>query len=768
MLSETPELEAFVTRVNEMIEERVIEDWDNLLDFIKDSFELLQKTEEQEEDVPYSVVDPDDQYLEYQEPTNEDWDRIIFPTISAYLRKDLFLKPFEIEEWIRRIDVKCKEKGPSAAVEMFNDTILQGATIPKEIVKFVSRKSFGQSDEPFYANNGPTGASLTLKKYMYTQLKDFQRNRSKGIEVKSYTDNFNWTVAFTRFDDSSNLGQGLMQLALIEEENDLSKGPNSSFLRPRHIFRSNKIEPSEIICEIRFPYDFPESAPLFRLITPFFINLTEGFFKSEIERFMFSQKSNHNGMQIETTESRLSDISITDMITSIRDSLVTKDPEIDLKSATFGNTTVSNAWYVLGAKAATNEYADVESTGRIYLPSSILSDVYSNSMVNMRASSSSSSPMIFEIYNPINDKRAYCGILEFTAPEGTMIAPSWVRASVGLAENQQVEVRRVALPMCTFIKIKSYLPDNLDKSFNIKAMLEWKLRDFMALSINQNLVFNERGHHFKFEVIEVRPGHQAAITDSDITLELITENDKPSLDNAEVEEEKQPEESTQGLTSGYVDDGVESKQCDSCLARIPLANFTLHSLTCRVSNFKCDKCGAVIQKSEKDKHDEEVHAIVPCKKCGKGVEKRFLNNHEMNECESRLVNCQYCEMTLPFSQVESHEASCGNITEVCEQCNARIMRKHRIGHMELGCDLSGRLNMDDKNQYVDLGNNNPPPMPPLGGNLTRSIFVCEKCQQPIEGFDELQVHYLTVHGDEEQNIADNETSEKDNNKTVIE
>lgn len=741
-----------------MIQEGKLSIWDDLLEHTKQHLLLHFEDKDSSQSIDNSdLIDltdshdemPEDSYIEYHEPTLEDWNTIIFPEIQAQLRKDRFLKSFEIEEWLRRIDVKSKEQGITAAIDMYQYDILLQAPIPVSIRKFVPRKVFHQGDEGFYTNNGPKGSKLYLKKYMYSQIKEIQATKLHGINLRSYTDNFNWTLNFHSFDGSSNLGETLTRLYLLDMDIDLTKDINAS-LRPfKNTYQSqNKIKP-EIVVEIKFPFDFPRSTPLIRIVSPSFVDFGEAALREEMIKFLNQMKESNDNLGLsDHDESLLSAISLKDMIVRLRNCFVTKNPETDLSSATFGNSTVNNAWYTLAACSPDDGYPDIEATGRMYLPSTILSDMYSNSVVNLAASGGNASPMIFEIYNPDNDKRAYGGILEFTAQEGTVVIPSWLRESIGLGDSSLVEVRRVVIPKCTFIKIKAYLPENMEKDFNVKAMLEWKLRDYMALTTGQILNFKERGYSFKFEVLEVKPGHYVAITDSDITVELITENEKEPLSAEPMDQEA--DNPTEVLTSGYADNSAETKQCDNCLSFIPVENYMIHTLTCRTTNYKCEKCGMIVKKSDHKNHENEYHSMVQCAKCGTDVERSKLSWHETNECCERSTKCRFCEMSLSHKELYTHEASCGNITEICEHCNARIMRKNKTGHLEIGCEMANKLASQDFDQPKTINNidNNR-------GGLTRSIFVCEKCQEPIEGFDELQVHYLTSHSEESDVIEAN-------------
>jgi hypothetical protein len=142
-----------------------------------------------------------------------------------------------------------------------------------------------------------------------------------------------------------------------------------------------------------------------------------------------------------------------------------------------------------------------------------------------------------------------------------------------------------------------------------------------------------------------------------------------------------------------------------------------------------------------------------------------MKNHLKQDCPERKVQCQYCEISISFKYVNdywffryvvpishravfpftrerfSHESACGSITEQCENCNRRITRREKFGHI---CDQPGSPSTPSASPF-----GGPAPAVNRYTGFGSETFVCEKCQAPCEGFDELQVHYLTTHADEE-------------------
>ena len=56
------------------------------------------------------------------------------------------------------------------------------------------------------------------------------------------------------------------------------------------------------------------------------------------------------------------------------------------------------------------------------------------------------------------------------------------------------------------------------------------------------------------------------------------------------------------------------------------------------------------------------------------------------------MNCQYCEITLPASDMEEHKESCGSRTEECDNCKRRILVKDLENHLAAGCQMPAKTN----------------------------------------------------------------------------
>lgn len=93
---------------------------------------------------------------------------------------------------------------------------------------------------------------------------------------------------------------------------------------------------------------------------------------------------------------------------------------------------------------------DIERGNKIMLPPTV-----AEILVRMHISY----PMLFQISNPQLDISTHCGVLEFTAEEGTCVIPFWVSArqmmqNLLLEEGGRVIIKNVKLNPGRFIKLQ--------------------------------------------------------------------------------------------------------------------------------------------------------------------------------------------------------------------------------------------------------------------------------------------------------------------------
>lgn len=144
-----------------------------------------------------------------------------------------------------------------------------------------------------------------------------------------------------------------------------------------------------------------------------------------------------------------------------------------------------------------------------------------------------------------------------------------------------------------------------------------------------------------------------------------------------VEKEEKP--APVGVSMGTMDttgqtEGVDYKVCDNCKRPIPMANYSMHTLTCARNNYLCPGCNMVVQKSKKEEHTNEFHALVYCE-CGQPVEKRLLQQHKETDCPRRTSTCEFCPLQMPYVEKFEHERKCGSQTVKCDTCGRYVQKR---------------------------------------------------------------------------------------------
>lgn len=241
--------------------------------------------------------------------------------------------------------------------------------------------------------------------------------------------------------------------------------------------------------------------------------------------------------------------------------------------------------------------------------------------------------------------RTFCGVAEFTAIEGKIIAaillkshlniflgslvmPKWMMDNLGVQNGDMVQVRRVSLPRGTFLRLLPHNASFLEHT-NPKALLEWVFPHYVALTPGDiiKISFDDKEH--TLQVLEVSPGRAVCLTDSDITVDFAPPLDAPDTPSKPIPIATTTTTTTTSTTSttsstppsgglalgtlaGNGIEGVDYQTCTNCFAPVPKDRFTTHSLSCPRINWYCDKCKKVVQRSQKDEHIATVHAPTPC------------------------------------------------------------------------------------------------------------------------------------------------------------
>jgi hypothetical protein len=77
----------------------------------------------------------------------------------------------------------------------------------------------------------------------------------------------------------------------------------------------------------------------------------------------------------------------------------------------------------------------------------------------------------------------------------------------------------------------------------------------------------------------------------------------------------------------------------------------MHCAFCTRNVWRCAQCDEVMARSEREAHEQEVHAEVACE-CGEVMQKRALKRHKAEACMLKQVACE------SFSDDVSPAAAC--------------------------------------------------------------------------------------------------------------
>jgi ubiquitin fusion degradation protein 1 len=113
----------------------------------------------------------------------------------------------------------------------------------------------------------------------------------------------------------------------------------------------------------------------------------------------------------------------------------------------------------------------------------------------------------------------HCGVLEFTAEEGTCYIPFWMMQNLLIEEGSVVTVTNVSLPKASFVKLQPQSVDFLEIS-NPRAVLEHALRNFSVVTKGDviQIPYNNKNYHF--ELKEVKPQDAACIIETDCNVDF--------------------------------------------------------------------------------------------------------------------------------------------------------------------------------------------------------------------------------------------------------
>lgn len=128
-------------------------------------------------------------------------------------------------------------------------------------------------------------------------------------------------------------------------------------------------------------------------------------------------------------------------------------------------------------------------------------------------------PMLFQLSNSMKGTLTHCGVLEFTAEEGSCFIPFWMMQNLLIEEGSVISVRNVSLPKAIFVKLQPQHVDFLEIT-NPRAVLEHALRNFSCVTKGDVICVPYNNKNYHFELKEVKPQDAACIIETDCNVDF--------------------------------------------------------------------------------------------------------------------------------------------------------------------------------------------------------------------------------------------------------
>jgi hypothetical protein len=539
-------------------------------------------------------------------------------------------------------------------------------------------------------------------------------------------------------------------------------GSESQLQKDLHA-HSNKFDTNctSIVLEMRFTDAFPNEPPLIRIVRPrleylsgrsnFYGMLYLDVLSDENWRW---EKGNNMHDLILKLHCQLSEVQL-DMRTGIP-----YDHSMAMKALQRMRTTNWNKLYPTCNRfsqsyiAYSSSYAkrclgmtnaEIEDGNRIILPMSAANKIFSSPFFT--------TPLMFQIQTS-HGTQLFCGVTEFTAPEGNVVLPQWMMKELFIKDGSQVTIRCVDLEKGSYCKLQPH-----SKQFytlkNHKAVLEHVLRKFTTLTEGTSIPVPYGKKIFLVEVVELKPESAVSIV-AEPYLELEIDF-VPALDFEDeqvVAAQQQP--ATRRLSCPQIapvpcEDGAKYSQCDNCKQHVPESNYFMHIRHCKHRVYHCTKCSNVVKHEEKEQHENEYHIDIVCDMCGISVEAYLIDDHMDSECLERILFCQYCEFPIAARNKSDHETSCGNQTQHCELCNSFIPLQFLYDHQQYCgkggsmrseydcplCDFPG-LRLSELIQHLEMCHSQE-------DSTTTQCPICVDINNDQQEYNNLHDHLLTHH-----------------------
>ena len=139
-------------------------------------------------------------------------------------------------------------------------------------------------------------------------------------------------------------------------------------------------------------------------------------------------------------------------------------------------------------------------------------------------------PMMFKVSNPVTGMYSHCGVLEFTAPASTAVAPYWLMEHLGVAQGGTLRVENASLPRGSFIKIQPQQRAFIDLS-NPKAVLESRMNGYSCLTKGDTISIHYNNRSYPINILQCKVGDRdvdaISIVEANVNVDFARPADLP-------------------------------------------------------------------------------------------------------------------------------------------------------------------------------------------------------------------------------------------------
>ena len=174
---------------------------------------------------------------------------------------------------------------------------------------------------------------------------------------------------------------------------------------------------------------------------------------------------------------------------------------------------------------------------RILLPPSAL-----DTIMRLVPSSRMPKPMLFSLAIAGSDKPLrHAGVLEFSAPEGSVVVPLWIMKAMGVGDADACIVSSATLPKGTFAKLQP-LSEEFVTLEDPKGTLERAITSsFTTLNKGDSIVVPVMGLEIEVFVVELQPADAVCVIDTELEVDFVRSviNEEEQINRAaELEQER--------------------------------------------------------------------------------------------------------------------------------------------------------------------------------------------------------------------------------------